>query len=878
MYISHKISGKVCPGLRSKTFATLFFFTFVVYQSSAQVNEDFSDGDFIANPLWNGDREAFIVNAAAQLQLNAAAAGNSALYLDFAFTDPVDVEWQFYLKQGFSPSGGNFGRFYLMSDEPDLQDALDGYYLQFGEPGSLDAIELFRQTGNASVSVCRGSAAAIASAFAARIKVKRSASGLWEVYADYTGATDFVLEASGTDASYTSSHYSGVAFTYTISNATRFYLDDLSITASAAADITAPKILSVAVRSPRTLDVIFSETLDAEAAVNPANYYSSPLPGNPSSIVLQPDRQTVRLFFSGDFTNGVESLLRVTNISDVSGNAADLLETKFLYFDPQPVSAKDIIITEIFPDPDPMVGLPPYEFVEIYNRSPNPVALGGWTFSDGSSTGEFAPYILLPGKYLVVCAASSLAAFDDGANAVSLSNFPTLNNAGDNLSLRSADGLLIDSVSYSASWYKDGDKAEGGWSLELIDPLNICAEERNWTASESPVGGTPGKQNSVFARMPDHTGPKLSSVFARNPTTLIVTFDERLESTVPAAESFTLEPPVAVNAVAFTDASLTRFTLLLSADLQASKNYRLTVTDVYDCPGNRLREGFSQADFVLPEKAVPGDIIVNEILFNPRPMGVDFVEFYNRSGKTIDLKNWTIRNPGASTGANTSVLSKETLLMRPKDFRVFTENANVLKGQYVRAIETVFSEINMPALNDDKGAVTLVDDGGKVIDSAYYDENMHSPFVKENEGISLERISPAGPANGTSNWRSASSAVGFATPGYANSNFRADGQLSDAVTVVPEMVRADGSLGDFTQIKYHFERGGYMANVTVFDQYGRSIRALASNEQLGVEGFFRWDGEGDDGSRVRTGYYMVWFEIFDSKGVLQIFKKRVAVY
>ena len=69
-----------------------------------------------------------------------------------------------------------------------------------------------------------------------------------------------------------------------------------------------------------------------------------------------------------------------------------------------------------------------------------------------------------------------------------------------------------------------------------------------------------------------------------------------------------------------------------------------------------------------------------------------------------------------------------------------------------------------------------------------------------------------------------------------------------------------------------------MANVKIFDQEGRAIKELAHNELLGTEGFFRWDGDQDNGSRARMGYYMIWFEIFDADGMLKTFKKWVAIY
>ena len=61
------------------------------------------------------------------------------------------------------------------------------------------------------------------------------------------------------------------------------------------------------------------------------------------------------------------------------------------------------------------------------------------------------------------------------------------------------------------------------------------------------------------------------------------------------------------------------------------------------------------------------------------------------------------------------------------------------------------------------------------------------------------------------------------------------------------------------------------------DQQGRLIKTVANNETLAFEGFFRWDGEQDDGTKSRVGYYVVWFEVFDNTGNIQTFRKRVVV-
>lgn len=71
--------------------------------------------------------------------------------------------------------------------------------------------------------------------------------------------------------------------------------------------------------------------------------------------------------------------------------------------------------------------------------------------------------------------------------------------------------------------------------------------------------------------------------------------------------------------------------------------------------------------------------------------------------------------------------------------------------------------------------------------------------------------------------------------------------------------------------------GGYVANVKIVDPHGREVKRLADNELLGTDGFFRWDGDRENGSKASIGSYMVWFEVFDDAGTVRTFRKRVVV-
>ena len=251
--------------------------------------------------------------------------------------------------------------------------------------------------------------------------------------------------------------------------------------------------------------------------------------------------------------------------------------------------------------------------------------------------------VLRPGEYAVVCGstrAGQFAAFD---KVFGLSNFPSLGNAGDQLVLRGRDGRTLFEVSYADTWYRDARKKEGGWTLEMVDPANPCAGPDNWTASQNPSGGTPGRANSVRATNADRAAPALLRALAVNPTTVRLLFGEKLDSMAAANPAlYALVPAADITKVAPVGPDFRAVELTLAAPLPANQAYTATVRRAVDCAGNAAGPATSAA-FALPVPVAANDVVINEILFNPRPYAVDFVELLNRSDKYVDLQGWTIK-------------------------------------------------------------------------------------------------------------------------------------------------------------------------------------------------------------------------------------------
>jgi hypothetical protein len=87
----------------------------------------------------------------------------------------------------------------------------------------------------------------------------------------------------------------------------------------------------------------------------------------------------------------------------------------------------------------------------------------------------------------------------------------------------------------------------------------------------------------------------------------------------------------------------------------------------------------------------------------------------------------------------------------------------------------------------------------------------------------------------------------------------------------------DDGYEDYLPIFYNLPAPGYFASFTLYDSEGIPIKQLVRQELIGTEGQIRWDGDSDDGARVRPGIYVLYAEIFEPGGTVKREKKAVSV-
>ncbi len=847
----------------------------------AQVNESFSDGDYTANPAWATTAGDWLVNPSFQLQSNNLVA-NSTFFITTPSTLAVNTQWEIFMALPFNPSSVNYVDVFLTASLADLSNNSNtGYFVRVGNTD--DDVSLYRKDAGGVVTKIIDGANGIlnTSNNMLKIRVIRAAGNQFTLFRDITGTgNSYISEGTVADGTSTTSSFFGILVRQSTAGFFQsHYFDNIEVKPYVP-DVLPPLIQSVTAITVNSADVLFNEPVDVTSSQTLSNYSVNNGIGNPVTAIRDATNSSlVHLNFAANFPNGVNNTITINGVRDVAGNGITNGMAVFSFYVPQ---RYDVVIDEIFADPSPQVALPNAEFIELKNTSTQPINLQGWKIASASTTSNALPFYILPAdSFLILTSTSNAALLSGFGRVMGVTSFPALDNTGTTLSLISRENTTIHAVNYNVAWYNNAVKSDGGWSLEMVDTKNPCAGSYNWKASTDAKGGTPAAKNSVDGANKDVLAPALLRAAAPDSVTVVLTFDDPLDSLkAAAAANYSISDGVGtpVSAIALSPL-FNKVQLRLSTPLVRGKVYIVTANNITDCSGNVLQT-LRTARLGLSSVVDSSGVIINEVLFNPKSNSVDFVELYNRTNLVFDLKDIYIANRSSSTNIIGSVkqLSTESILLFPGDFYVVSESGATVKQNYVAKNPGNFADVTMPSYPDDKGFVVLLNAQGRVVDELDYDQKWHFGLIDNDEGISLERIDYNKPTQSRDNWFSAASTAGYGTPSYQNSQFRSDLQLQGEVAVLPKVFSPDNDgTDDFSLINYAVAGAGNVANITIFDAEGRAVKVLAKNATLASTGSFRWDGLDDKMRKVPVGAYIIYTEIFNLGGKKKSFKNSVVV-
>lgn len=784
------------------------------------------------------------------------------------------IYWEFIIKNSdWDPSSSNNFVFHLLMDsnKPELADNL--YSVGVNLTGSDDKLALWK-TDNESSDLLITSDFDWNEDETVAIKVEYNAKGGWLFYYNRLGSKNNWLkagEATSEVSTELENWYTALQFNFaTASRAGELWFDGLKLETYN----TAPYLKTSEVYADSLL-LNFSEDLNIVSSVRVENFkleMSETIVGV-SKVKSRDDRLLV-LELDDKLLTGHYNL-SINNIEDLDGQKSNQETIEFDF--QEEAQLHDLVINEILADESPAEGLPEYEFIEIYNASDHLINVQDFKLKVGNTEKQLSNFELPSNGYLILCSNSAVEFYKEFGHTLGVSSFPSLTNAGTNISLESYNGVLLDEIKYSSDWYGDDSKNAGGWSLERIDGDNHSWQADNWRASTNEKGGTPGEINSINGDNPDNVAPVLVAFEIVETNSIQLFFSETLNMDQAfLAQNYSIDEGIG-HPKSIVELENGKFALQLSFDVDFENNiqYHAVFSNaLIDLAGNAIVE--KEFEFFIADLPKQGDLVINEVLFNPYPNGADYVELLNVSDRIIDIKDLLIANRDDNYQLDQVYhLSEKSNLLAVNSYLLLTTDTANVKANYSYKNEEAFFEIkHMPSYRDDEGRVVILNNENEQIDDFAYDEAMHFSQLTSKEGVALERINPKKETNSNSNWISAAQSVDFGTPGMKNSSYDIDENEVSVVGFKQKIFSPDNDgVDDRLIINFDLEKSGYVANIRIYNSYGREIRRLASNLTLSTTDELFWDGLLASKERASIGVYVLYFELFHPDGDVKTYKK-----
>ncbi|MCA1757639.1 MAG: lamin tail domain-containing protein [Bacteroidales bacterium] len=827
----------------------------------------------------------------------------AALPVDELQASLGDVIWRFTIRHGSDPSSSNNWGLFLAADAGVDHlcpgEEVSGFVAGVNMAGYDDTLRIWKcDSGVLSPVITTGInwQTDIGSEGVASIVITRSPEGLWEIWVGIDGE-DPLHAGSGECYEWFDVSLLGICYRYTSTRDRLLWLDNLSVEGVFITDSYPPVLRDAWFESGVSLVIVTDEPLSS-GSLQPANF----MMGDPGvhPVEVSAAGTVTRLLFSGPFENRVSHYLVIGSLCDGKGNCSGEVDTVITLSIPE---WGDLVITELMPDPDPAVDLPPCEYIEIFNRSDLRFRHLQLSLTAGSGVTSVTVDRFGPGEYLLITGSNCQWDDTSGIRVTDVTFQGTLVNSGTTVILSDADGNTLHGLVYDSGWFNDKLKSEGGWSLEMKDYDYPFQDRINWSYSVSPRGGTPGMPNSVQSHNPDNVQPWPEALYALSDTALSILFSEPVNAGVTEARDWELVTAITgspkknssrpyngkkksggqkgrITAVSEADRLRREFILSCNPPLEPGVLFVLTIPEtVSDYGGNTLERNSAGTGIAsLPDW---GDIVVNEILFDPLPGEAEYIEFFNNSNLVVDPAAFFVSSLNEQSGdtGKPAWLSLIHRSLMPGDYFVITTGReSVLRCFPESGRMAIYETAVLPSLPDGGGQLLLFTQSCTLVDKVRYNALMHSDILSGVTGISLEKIYPSAPSLELSSWHSAAGTSGWGTPGIINSVFIDNHGSGGEISLSSTRISPDNDgFEDILQITVETELTEVVISGTIFSDRGLPVRHLAQNLTGSGRDIFYWDGKDDSGLTVSRGLYILFFHLTGIDGKTMHFRKVCAV-
>lgn len=557
-----------------------------------------------------------------------------------------------------------------------------------------------------------------------------------------------------------------------------------------------------------------------------------------------------------------------------------------------PAPRSSIVITEIQPAPPEGE----CEWMELYNRTSQPINLANWKFADAPTASgnrnvfrlPDTNFFLQPFSFCVIAAESVfLQRYPSFPASVPLCilNRATgfsFNNDSDAIVLYDETGCIIDSVVYCAQW---GNQKYA--PLERVDTERPALTSTNWKSSTMP-GGTPGGTNTVEQKQYDLAITRLSTAVDTNRNMKLEiliqnlgraeAFLQRLVSYYNTQKNIAGKEQQVLATWFFLESIAPGDSLSLSLSLPKLEPGKIVlIVELQDSLDERVTN--NRAEVTVLQSYPRRCLLVNEIMFDPFAGESEWFEVYNPSEFPVNLQEWKFTDaPTASGNKNTYGIVDSSFLLLPGRYCCIAADSSILaRFEYLSSSSLLILNQKSFSFGNDSDAVVLYDHTGNLIDSVRYFSHWHHPSLSATKGRSLERLRSDLDSNLPSNWSTCTLSSG-GTPAQRNSIAPDTSSSTETFSCFPNPFSPDGDgHEDFCSLSYKVSSPAVFVTVRIFDIRGRLVRTLADNEYRSGSDVLLWDGYDSSRRRARIGMYIVLFEASDPLRHITVTAKKIVV-
>ncbi len=804
------------------------------------------------NQIWSGDTSFYeISEESGARELHQVGGETNGANIICRPSDVAFGQWEFSVTfDGFQTSNQNHALVWIQRSAIDIPY---GILVRIGENGSMKRIRLLASDPNGTTTELLASGQPLPGDLTTvHVQLTRTPTSHWMLRYRFNTSdqwhSDQVTHPADLHAQ--SLFCLGTRFTPTRANKFRFGPIITSTHTTFLSHYSTP--------APNQLHLHFSKPLPPDAG----STASVQIDGYTGSVSASTYLNTLRLRLNPAPGGGNRRLV-VSNLYDYETSISPInITTQIQWFDA--AHPLDIVINEFTPRP----ATPNDAFIELLNTSDRYININNWTIGRSSTTRTIThSRAVAPGDFVVVQRDPPPDPHNGEVHFIESSIFP-IGMTTDKLFLRDADGQLIDSLYYSTSISSDW---ISGKSIEKKSPTYAGMDPENWAQNlaTNSMGTTNNVNPLIFhSDLPEMavniTADSIGLLFDRfiqwNSESKALIGSVQLE--LPEWDPFTSNKLIIPKPHDIT-LHTTQITLNLNNVLSYQGQYTFSV----------------QQESAQPPR--PEDLILNEILYQPLKDRYatfsdqsQFIEIHNTAPWKISLRNVIIRDPIDKHGQFSSIApdNPELWAIEGNGFALIVpDTASSIENSrtaqffgllpdaswgHVRRSELSLNTTGKPVI------LSLAD--GTTLDSIHYSPDYHNPLLREQKGISLERVGGDIPSS-QAHWTSSADPLG-ATPGFLNSVSISisDQEVQSGFQFHPNPFSPNhDGIDDVIEITLFSENIDRFSRITIFDLGGRRVKTLLNDGLTGRISSVIWDGTDERGILLPTGIYIVLAESYN---------------